>query len=148
MSAWQYFQSGSWCMWLIAVSGVLLYTLLGERMLALFYLRRGRQDQAIDELSLHLLRSKYFLFIRALIAAIPLLGLLGTVTGMMGSFAAMRAAEMEIGLGISQALVTTQYGLLLAAPALLIERLLSNGIARDERQERLRALQTKQEVHS
>ena len=135
-------------MWLIAVSGVLLYTLLGERILALFYLRRGRQDQTIDELSLHLLRSKYFLFIRALIAAIPLLGLLGTVTGMMSSFSAMRAAEMEIGLGISQALVTTQYGLLLAAPALLIERLLSNGIARDERQERLLALQTMQEVHS
>lgn len=128
-------------MWLIAVSGVILYTLLSERFLALASLRRNRDRQAIDPLSLHLLRSKYFLVIRALIAAIPLLGLLGTVTGMMDSFAAMRSAQIDIGLGISQALVTTQYGLLLAAPALLIERYLTTKIERSEREERLFELQ-------
>jgi biopolymer transport protein ExbB len=115
MSAWEYLHSGSWCMYLIAISGVILYTLLVERLLFVYQQDKIPREQQDDSL----------LFIRALIAAIPLLGLLGTVTGMMDSFQAMRSAEYEIGMGISQALLTTQYGLVLAAPALLIERLIS-----------------------
>lgn len=144
MTPWEYFQSGSWCMYLIAVSGIVLYTLLCERFLALHAMRRNGAQERIDPLSLQLLRSKYFLLIRSLIAVIPLLGLLGTVTGMMDSFAAMRLAHVDLGVGISQALVTTQYGLLLAAPALLIERYLQSGIERDERQAQLRALAEQQ----
>ena len=127
-------------MWLIACSGVLLYTLLCERFLALYSMRNKTNSNHIESLHVHLRRSKYFLLIRALIAVIPLLGLLGTVTGMMDSFAAMRVEHVETGIGISQALVTTQYALLLSAPALLIERLLNMRIERDERNERLQEL--------
>ena len=67
-----------------------------------------------------------FALIRALIGAAPLLGLLGTVSGLIESFEAMvdEAKIREIGVGIGHALRTTQYGMAIAAPALLLERLL------------------------
>ena len=120
MSIWAYLDSGSWCMYLIAISGLVLYTLLAERLLFIY----GKQILTAEH------KDDYLLLIRALIAVIPLLGLLGTVTGMMDSFQAMRSAAYEIGTGISQALLTTQYALVLAAPALLLERLVSSKVER------------------
>jgi biopolymer transport protein ExbB len=60
----------------------------------------------------------------AMIAAAPLLGLLGTVSGMVKTFEslALRAGEQSMeGLarGISEVLVATESGLLVALPALL-----------------------------
>lgn len=56
----------------------------------------------------------------ALTAAAPLLGLLGTVMGMVGTFDAVSELSGEptrrIAGGIRQALVTTQFGLLIAIP--------------------------------
>lgn len=56
----------------------------------------------------------------ALTAAAPLLGLLGTVLGMVGTFDAVSELSGEptrrIAGGIRQALVTTQFGLLIAIP--------------------------------
>lgn len=66
--------------------------------------------------------------IRALIAVAPLLGLLGTVNGMIATFDGLTSAgasASRIGTGVSEALITTQLGLTVAAPALLIECLLS-----------------------
>lgn len=62
--------------------------------------------------------------LRILIAAAPLTGLLGTVTGMHQTFAGLGEAGSggamnAIAGGISQALVTTQAGLVIAVPALL-----------------------------
>ena len=61
----------------------------------------------------------------ALIAAAPLLGLLGTVSGMVKTFESLsqKAGEKSMeGLarGISEVLVATESGLLVALPALLI----------------------------
>jgi len=61
-----------------------------------------------------------FYVLGALVAAAPLLGLLGTVLGMIQTFDAVGArsadtAEM-VARGISQALITTQVGLLAALP--------------------------------
>jgi biopolymer transport protein ExbB len=75
--------------------------------------------------------------IRAITAVAPLLGLLGTVSGMIETFDAMTgmtlfAASGGIAGGVSEALVTTQMGLFVAIPGLLVGRLL------DRREERLR----------
>lgn len=56
--------------------------------------------------------------IRTLIRVAPLLGLLGTVLGMMETFATLQlmgtAAPESLSVGISQALITTQTGLTIA----------------------------------
>lgn len=63
--------------------------------------------------------------IRTMVAAAPLLGLLGTVMGMVETFTSLanRSGEHTIkGLsdGISMALVTTETGLAIAIPAVII----------------------------
>ncbi len=63
--------------------------------------------------------------IKALVAAAPLLGLLGTVIGMVETFTSLadRSGERTIqGLsdGISMALITTETGLAIAIPAVII----------------------------
>lgn len=62
--------------------------------------------------------------ILSLIAVAPLLGLLGTVGGMIETFASLETMEMfkpggGIADGISQALLTTQLGLIVAVPSLM-----------------------------
>jgi biopolymer transport protein ExbB len=72
---------------------------------------------------------RFLSFIAVTAAIAPLLGLLGTVTGiiktfeMMGVFGAGDPKPL-IG-GISEALITTELGLILAIPALLFHALLS-----------------------
>ncbi len=64
--------------------------------------------------------------IRACIVIAPLLGLLGTVTGMIETFRSILHGGYitEMSMGIRKALLTTQYGLAIAAPGLLAERIL------------------------
>ncbi len=67
--------------------------------------------------------------ILALVAAAPLLGLLGTVRGMIETFHALTEMALVsesggISGGISEALVTTQMGLAIAIPGMLVARLL------------------------
>lgn len=83
-------------------------------------------------------------FLSVIIPAGPLLGLLGTVTGMLSTFDGMLQHSGErfdgVVTGISEALVTTQTGLALAIPALVIlsivvqrRNALAQAIARLER---------------
>ena len=67
--------------------------------------------------------------IKSFIAVAPLLGLLGTVGGMIETFSSLQTMEMfkpngGISQGISQALLTTQMGLIVAVPALLFLKVL------------------------
>jgi len=68
--------------------------------------------------------------IRACIVVAPLLGLLGTVTGMIETFQGIGQGQSiaEMGQGISKALLTTQYGLAIAAPGMVAERVLERRI--------------------
>ena len=68
--------------------------------------------------------------IRAGIVVAPLLGLLGTVTGMIETFGSIGhgGTITEMSAGISKALITTQYGLAIAAPALVAERILARRV--------------------
>ena len=68
----------------------------------------------------------------------PFIGFLGTVNGMIGAFAAVAAlGEVEptvVASGISEALITTKWGLIIAAPLAIIHILFSgrvNGYTRD-----------------
>ena len=58
-------------------------------------------------------------FMAALVAAAPLLGLLGTVIGMMDTFHAAATDTAALASGIGKALVTTQAGLATAIPGTL-----------------------------
>ncbi|MEM1348024.1 MAG: MotA/TolQ/ExbB proton channel family protein [Myxococcota bacterium] len=73
--------------------------------------------------------------IASLVAAAPLTGLLGTVTGMIETFdslgnSALFSSSGGIAGGISQALITTQMGLVVAIPGLVLGRLLDRKQAR------------------
>jgi biopolymer transport protein ExbB/TolQ len=67
-------------------------------------------------------------FLAVLITSAPLLGLLGTVAGMLETFSGMAAGSEApidtISTGISKALVTTQAGLVIAIPAAFLLALL------------------------
>lgn len=68
-------------------------------------------------------------FIALTAAASPLLGLLGTVTGMISTFQLISifgtGDPRTLSSGISEALITTEYGLLISIPALLAHAFLS-----------------------
>ncbi|WP_317706162.1 MotA/TolQ/ExbB proton channel family protein [Methylomarinovum caldicuralii] len=92
----------------------------GEEALAVYL------DELIQQESRRLYAGMTFLALLATIS--PLLGLLGTVTGMIETFDAIALfgtgdPKLMSG-GISQALVTTQEGLAVAVPLLLIHSLL------------------------
>ncbi len=63
-------------------------------------------------------------FLAIIITAGPLVGLLGTVTGMLVTFSGMVGAQGtkfdNMIEGISEALITTQTGLLISIPALVV----------------------------
>jgi len=65
-------------------------------------------------------------------AAAPLLGLLGTVTGMINTFNAITVLgagdPKTLAGGISEALITTEFGLVVAIPSLLLHAILSRRV--------------------
>jgi len=86
--------------------------------------------------------------IRTLVAVAPLLGLLGTVIGMVEMFGSMQGSlgpsgESTVAGGISTALVTTQLGLVISAPGLIAAHMLTRRQIRRENDVRtvLRVLQ-------
>ena len=87
---------------------------------------RKRFQQIRQSEAAYLNRRLRFLFVLA--SSAPLIGLLGTVAGMLRTFAGLSMEEgykMDVvASGISQALVTTQAGLLIAIPALAFLHLL------------------------
>lgn len=65
------------------------------------------------------------IFLNTLVAAAPLMGLLGTVIGMLGTFAAISSGGGNntagmVADGISEALITTQTGLFISLPGLFL----------------------------
>jgi biopolymer transport protein ExbB len=71
--------------------------------------------------------SEHRVVVNAIVIVAPLLGLLGTVIGMIETFDSLKDAALftqggGIAGGISQALITTQMGLVVAIPGLLVGR--------------------------
>jgi len=130
-AAWEWFASGGYTMIALGLLSLVLGYLVLERFLATrSEIRRlesaGLQPgaAALDAIALKGLRR--IGLIRACIVVAPLLGLLGTVTGMIETFGSiLRGGYItEMSEGIRKALLTTQYGLAIAAPGLLAERIL------------------------
>jgi len=72
------------------------------------------------------------IFISAAVTLAPILGFMGTVTGMIRAFDAIaKAGEVEptvVSAGISEALLTTAFGLIVAAPFALLYSVFMNRI--------------------
>jgi biopolymer transport protein ExbB len=150
----------AWCMWM-AIAYRALVVLPGHRLDLAAALRgplpagRGVLHEAVrrvragaDELAgcsaderaewvrLHVfdLRDqlrRHRVLVAGLVTSAPLLGLLGTVTGMMETFDSLGQQAMfrqsgGIAGGISEALLTTQVGLVIAIPGTLLGRAVDN----------------------
>ena len=143
------FEQGGWVSYALAAVSVLLWSSVIRRALLLRsssakstvegirssaiiarFAREARQLQgASSRLDRLVERTKRELeslrgFIATLVAVAPLLGLLGTVIGMVEMFGSMQGplssgGESTVAGGISTALVTTQLGLVIAAPGLV-----------------------------
>lgn len=108
-----------------------------QRKLALIALNNPVSQQRDDLLVAHLSEHKYhldkFMGIVATSASVaPLLGLLGTVSGMINTFKMMTifgsGDVSTVSGGISEALITTELGLIVAVPALVIGAVLTRQI--------------------
>lgn len=68
--------------------------------------------------------SRRILMLARFVKSAPLIGLLGTVMGMFTTFQSLQlqglAQAEDMAAGISQALITTQYGLLIAIPGMIL----------------------------
>mgnify|MGYP000510059323 CR=1 FL=1 len=93
--------------------------------------RRGTLEEILYEriLAVRPRLERFLPFIALTAAAAPLLGLLGTVTGMIKTFNLITifgtGDAKSLSSGISEALVTTELGLIVAIPALIIHGLLA-----------------------
>ncbi len=99
--------------------------------------QRGPRDDVARRNSLSRLDAGLGRFrrtVRTLNATAPMLGLLGTVSGMVQTFSALGTEDASTGVaaGIAEALLTTEVGLALAIPGLFF------GTWLDRREERLR----------
>jgi biopolymer transport protein ExbB len=92
------------------------------------HLRKSELKATVEDSGRHQIHEmeKYLSTLGSIAAITPLLGLLGTVVGMIKVFAAITVSGVgqpqELAEGISQALITTATGLTVAIPSLLFYR--------------------------
>jgi biopolymer transport protein ExbB len=107
----------------------------GGRMLAAGVDHLEEPRELIEEvmyetvLATRLKLNRWLPFVAITASSAPLLGLLGTVTGIMNTFTLMTVFGTgdvkTLSSGISEALITTEFGLYVAIPALLLHAFLS-----------------------
>jgi biopolymer transport protein ExbB len=148
-------EEGGTVMWLILLASILLWTLIIERYLYLYlihprqlkqligkwHLRADKQSWFaqqirqgfIAELSIELKRS--LMSIKTITVVLPMLGLLGTVNGMIQTFDVMTVFGtgnvQGMAGGISVALITTMGGLLTALSGLYFSTHLEQRVGRE-----------------
>lgn len=92
--------------------------------------KREVMDEAIEDTGRHVVHEldRYLISLGTIATISPLLGLLGTVLGIMRVFAAISTAGLgnptALASGISEALITTVAGLVVAIPAYIMHRYL------------------------
>ncbi|MDA7597827.1 MotA/TolQ/ExbB proton channel family protein [bacterium] len=123
------FVEGGWVLWgLIALAFGIAFALIS--IWKSLQEISSQQLDAVDEFHFAKPRRRIpFAFV--LIGAAPLIGLLGTVSGMLTTFTGLSGVTNRtpidvISRGISEALITTQAGLIIAVPALITCTLLKN----------------------
>ena len=98
--------------------------------------RHGREQmkESIQEVGAKVVNDleRYLTFLGTIAAITPLLGLLGTVLGMIEIFSAFMGSGManapQLAGGIAKALITTAAGLIVAIPALFFHRYLQRRV--------------------
>tara|TARA_R110002050_G_scaffold9504_1_gene33167 strand:+ start:315258 stop:315782 length:525 start_codon:yes stop_codon:yes gene_type:complete len=149
-------ESGGMVLWAILIASVVMWTMIIERYFFVYFIHpthtknavaswQQRSDRRswnaqqirqgmIAESSASL--KQYLMYIRTLIAALPMLGLLGTVDGMIQTFDVLTVfgtgnARGMAG-GISVALITTMGGLLAALSGMYFSTQLEQRVRRAE----------------
>lgn len=137
-----FLDSGGWVLWSIFAATILLWTLMLERLWFLarvfpgqarqlqqrWLARRDRHSQAARQIrtawlsNAQLSLNRSLPMVRVLIALCPLLGLLGTVTGMIQVFDVMAISGQgnprAMAAGVSRATVPTMAGMVIAISGL------------------------------
>ena len=111
----KYFIDGGPVMWPILLLSVLGLSIVVERLIAFFTFFREERPCVEPQERLNSLQRGFGL-ISTIITAEPMLGILGTVTGIMQTFGALNGADgvanpMAATAGIGEALITTAAGL-------------------------------------
>ncbi len=119
----------------IIVLSVLLYSRCVRLLLSLWFAPRPAVAQPHDAAMLQATFRHERIALGAMIAAAPLLGLLGTVSGMVKTFESLASKTGEKSMegmarGISEVLVATESGLLVALPALVLVYIAHRGTQR------------------
>ena len=147
-------ESSGIVLWLILLASIVMWTLIIERYLFIYISHPakvkilinswyGRQDkhswyaqqirQGMVAQSASLLR-RHLITIKTLIIALPMLGLLGTVNGMIQTFDVLAVFgtgnARGVAGGISVALITTMGGLLVALSGMYFSAQLEQQVAR------------------
>jgi biopolymer transport protein ExbB len=139
----QVLNQGGPILWALILLGVGLYSILASTWLGLRKVKGELADHHFEgEDRRHTVRQfaafeldrlawveRRLPFIGVLAGAAPLAGLLGTVSGMLVTFSGLATSSAaqpidKISVGISEALITTQAGLLIAIPAAFLLALL------------------------
>ena len=128
-----FLNAGGFVMVPLALAAAVMWYGLGWRMVALSRpnVRRLKQLPVGEETAWAVKAelSKYSALVRTIVMVAPLAGLLGTVAGMIETFDALGDMSLftqsgGIAGGIAQALISTQMGLAVAIPGLVVGRLL------------------------
>lgn len=138
----QAFNDGGPVMWPILVLSVLGMAIVFDRLFAFAAFFRSHERAADPQAALNRLQRGFGL-LSTIITAEPMLGILGTVTGIIQTFGAFRlsdsASPLAATAGIGEALVTTAAGLVAALilifPYNFLLGLLAKAAARLERDE-------------
>jgi biopolymer transport protein ExbB len=112
MSIGELFRRGGFVMWPLLLCSIVSVAVILERVF--FFLLKKNTTQK-NELE----KNMWLLFIMATIA--PLLGLLGTITGLINVFMAIHTHNKPVtpqlvASGLWEAMITTAYGLIIAIP--------------------------------
>jgi biopolymer transport protein ExbB len=103
------FITGGVVLWLIILLALFCYSLIFESIL-----RCSKNVELVWVKS-------WLKPLHILVSAMPLLGLLGTIIGLLDAFSALSSnASLTISDAIGKALLTTQAGLLVAIPAMIM----------------------------
>ena len=138
----QKFNEGGPVMWPILVLSVVGLAIVFDRLYAFIAFFRSRERHPDPQATLDRLQRGFGL-LSTIITAEPMLGILGTVTGIIQTFGALKVSDAASPLaataGIGEALITTAAGLIatliLVCPYNFLLGLLAKATARLERED-------------
>ncbi|MCV6610382.1 MAG: MotA/TolQ/ExbB proton channel family protein [Amphritea sp.] len=151
----QFFQAGGWVLYPILLVSILMFALVLERLLYRFFsfpaerrmtlMALAKESVAVKRLSLicelDLALNSQFALIKSLVMLCPLIGLLGTVTGMIQVFDSLAlygtGNPRLMAAGVASATFPTMTGMAVAVAGLLFYNRLQRWSEAERRQLRL-----------